>query len=151
MKALRLAGVIRESIVDGPGIRLVIFAQGCPHKCPGCHNPATHDPEGGYDSDPQQILEAIRENPILQGVTFSGGDPFLQADGFAQLAREIHALGLSVITYTAVSYTHLDVYKRQSISLFVQWKSLASSPQAKSWTLGKAFAIRAENRRNSPA
>ena len=107
MKALRLAGVIRESIVDGPGIRLGIFAQVCPHKCPGCHNPATHDPEGGYDSDPQQILEAIRENPILQGVTFSGGDPFLQADGFAQLAREIHALGLSVITYTGYTMEQL--------------------------------------------
>ena len=107
MKTLRLAGVIRESIVDGPGIRLVVFAQGCPHHCPGCHNPDTHDPQGGYDSDPDDLLKVVRQNPILQGVTFSGGEPFLQAEGFARLGREIHQLGLSVVTYTGYTMERL--------------------------------------------
>ena len=102
MKPLRLAGVIRESIVDGPGIRLVIFTQGCPHHCEGCHNPETHDPAGGYISQPENILNAIRQNPLLQGVTFSGGEPFAQAPALAELGRRIRKLGLGIMTYTGV-------------------------------------------------
>ena len=64
MTTLQLAGGIRESIVDGPGIRLVVFAQGCPHHCPGCHNPATHSPEGGYQSSVENIMAAVRSNPM---------------------------------------------------------------------------------------
>ena len=107
MAKLRLAGVIRESIVDGPGIRLVVFAQGCPHRCPGCHNPETHDPAGGYDSSTENILAAVAQNPLLKGVTFSGGDPFLQAEAFAELARALHERGLDVITYTGYTIEQL--------------------------------------------
>ena len=107
MAKLRLAGVIRESIVDGPGIRLVVFAQGCPHRCPGCHNPETHDPAGGYDSSTENILAAAALNPLLKGVTFSGGDPFLQAEAFAGLARALHERGLDVITYTGYTIEQL--------------------------------------------
>ena len=84
---LRLAGVIRESIVDGPGIRMVVFAQGCPHHCKGCHNPETHDPTGGYDSTVGNLLREAKKNPLLKGLTLSGGDPFFQANGFAKLAQ----------------------------------------------------------------
>ena len=73
---LRLAGTVEDSIVDGPGIRYTIFVQGCPHHCPGCHNPQTHDFAGGYLADPKVLLEEIRKNPLLSGVTFSGGEPF---------------------------------------------------------------------------
>lgn len=107
MTKLRLAGVIRESIVDGPGIRMVVFAQGCPHRCPGCHNPESHDPNGGYDSSVERILEAIKRNPMLTGVTLSGGDPFVQAEEMAVLAKEVHALGLNVITYTGYTMEEL--------------------------------------------
>lgn len=100
MKTLRLAGVMRESIVDGPGIRLTVFGQGCPHHCKGCHNPETHDPEGGYISHPENILKAIDANPLLQGVTFSGGEPFFQAEGFAELGAEIKKRGLHIATYS---------------------------------------------------
>ena len=72
MSQLQLAGVIRESIVDGPGIRFVVFTQGCPHRCPGCHNPATHDPAGGYAGDTETLLREFRKNPLLAGVTLSG-------------------------------------------------------------------------------
>ncbi len=78
MAAIRLAGVIRESIVDGPGFRFVVFTQGCPHHCPGCQNPGTHDPAGGYDGDTDRLFEEFCKNPLLAGMTFSGGDPFLQ-------------------------------------------------------------------------
>lgn len=107
MMKLRLAGVIRESIVDGPGIRMVIFTQGCPHHCEGCHNPQTHDFNGGYASDPKNILLAIDANPLLKGVTFSGGEPFMQAETLSELAKEIHKRGLNVITYTGFTYEEL--------------------------------------------
>lgn len=104
---LRLAGVIRESIVDGPGLRLVVFSQGCPHHCPECQNPETHDPSGGYDTTVENIIAAVRKNPILQGVTLSGGDPFVQAEPLAELAAEVHKLGLNVITYTGYTIEQL--------------------------------------------
>lgn len=104
---LRIAGIIKESIVDGPGIRLVVFTQGCRHRCPGCHNPHTHSFEGGTLVEIKSILEQIRRNPLLDGVTFSGGDPFEQAEAVAELAMEIQRLGLNVITYTGYTYEHL--------------------------------------------
>ncbi|HIR03966.1 MAG: anaerobic ribonucleoside-triphosphate reductase activating protein [Acutalibacteraceae bacterium] len=104
---LRLSGVIKESIVDGPGIRLVVFTQGCPHKCKGCHNPDTHDPNGGYDSNTDNILEAVEKNPMLKGVTFSGGEPFMQAHALAILAEQLHSMGLDIITYTGYTFENL--------------------------------------------
>ena len=104
---LRLAGVIRESIVDGPGIRLVVFSQGCPHHCPECQNPETHDPNGGYDTTVEKIRTSLAGNPILQGVTLSGGDPFVQAPPLAVLAAEVRKLGLNVITYTGYTIEQL--------------------------------------------
>lgn len=88
---IRIAGVVRESFVDGPGIRFTVFCQGCPHHCPGCHNPATHDFGGGYDCDIEKILEAVGQNPMLDGVTFSGGEPLCQPEAFLQLARELRS------------------------------------------------------------
>ena len=79
--------------MDGPGIRFVVFTQGCPHHCPGCHNPGTHDPAGGYDSRIDNLVAEFRKNPMLKGITLSGGDPFAQAAACASLARRIHALG----------------------------------------------------------
>ena len=83
---LRIAGTVNDSIVDGPGIRYTIFTQGCPHHCPGCHNPQTHDFAGGQDADVEKILEEIFNNPILSGVTFSGGEPFCQAEALLPIA-----------------------------------------------------------------
>ena len=96
MSKLRLAGVIKESIVDGPGIRFVVFGQGCPHRCPGCQNPQTHDFSGGYDTTTERLLAEIRKNPMLKGITLSGGDPFVQPEAMAELAEEAHKLGLNV-------------------------------------------------------
>ena len=77
---LTIAGVIKESIVDGPGIRYTVFTQGCPHHCPGCHNPQTWAFEGGQRTTPQALFEDFQKDPILKGVTFSGGEPFCQPE-----------------------------------------------------------------------
>jgi len=104
---LRIAGIVKESVCDGPGIRFVVFVQGCARQCEGCHNPHTHDPGGGYEIAIAEILAMIDANPLLDGVTFSGGEPFLQADALAELAMECHSRGLSVMTYT--SYLYEDI------------------------------------------
>ncbi|MBQ2661148.1 MAG: anaerobic ribonucleoside-triphosphate reductase activating protein [Clostridia bacterium] len=106
---LRINAYIRESIVDGPGIRYVIFTQGCPHNCEGCHNPQTHDFAGGYDIDIQRIIDGINEDPMLSGVTFSGGEPFCQAGKLAIIAKAVHEKGLNVMTYSG--YTHEELVK----------------------------------------
>jgi anaerobic ribonucleoside-triphosphate reductase activating protein len=105
---LRLAGVVRESIVDGPGLRFTVFAQGCPHHCEGCHNVGTHDFDGGTDAEIQTILREIDKNPLLSGVTFSGGEPFCQAEGFCELARGIKERGLHIVTFSGYSYEELQ-------------------------------------------
>jgi anaerobic ribonucleoside-triphosphate reductase activating protein len=104
---IRIAGTVNDSIVDGVGIRFTIFTQGCPHHCEGCHNPETHDFNGGYDVDSAELLEKIKGNPLLDGVTFSGGEPFMQADVLADLAVEIKKLGLNIITYTGFTFEEL--------------------------------------------
>ena len=104
---IRIAGIIRESIVDGPGFRFTIFTQGCPHGCEGCHNPQTHDFNGGQLSTIGRLMEEIEKVGMLRGVTFSGGDPFCQAKPLAELATEIHARGLDVISYTGYTYEQL--------------------------------------------
>lgn len=117
---LRLAGVIRQSIVDGPGWRFVIFAQGCIHNCKGCHNPSTHSFDGGYISDSDNLISEIRKNPLLAGVTFTGGDPFEQASEFAALGKSVHELGLNVITYTGYTIEYLLEHMDQ----YDGWKEL---------------------------
>ena len=77
---IRIAGVVKESIVDGPGLRFTLFVQGCIHNCKGCHNPQTHDLNAGKLVKSETILKAIKDNPLLDGVTFSGGEPFLQPE-----------------------------------------------------------------------
>ena len=106
-KVLRIAGIVRESIVDGPGIRFVVFAQGCPHRCKGCHNESTHDFEGGYDCSIEKILTEIDKNPLLAGVTFSGGEPFCQASAFYDLGIEIKKRGLDIVAYSGYTFERL--------------------------------------------
>ena len=104
---LRIAGTANDSIVDGPGIRFTVFTQGCPHHCGGCHNPQTHDFSGGEVVDTDELLEKIKANPLLDGVTFSGGEPFCQAQALASLGSEIKKLGLDIVTYTGYDFEEL--------------------------------------------
>lgn len=86
---IRISGTVQDSIVDGPGLRYVVFVQGCPHGCEGCHNPQTHSFDGGRVTDTDVLFEEFAENPLTQGVTFSGGEPFCQAHALYELARRV--------------------------------------------------------------
>jgi len=104
---IRLAGIVRESIVDGPGFRLTVFVQGCPHHCPGCHNSQTHDPKGGEDVAWEDIFEEFKKDPILQGITLSGGEPMDQASELLPLAKAVNAMGKNVVSFTGYTFEKL--------------------------------------------
>lgn len=112
---LRISGIIDESIVDGKGLRYTIFTQGCPHHCEGCHNPDTHDFGGGTEKNITAIYEEICKNPLLSGVTFSGGEPFCQPAPLAALAEMIHKKGLNVTTYTGYTLEQLSEMKNPDV------------------------------------
>ena len=104
---LDLSGLVSDSIVDGPGIRVTVFCQGCPHHCEGCHNPETWEFGCGTTVSEEQILEEILANPLCRGVTFSGGEPFAQAEGFAKLGRLLKARGYEVASYSGYTFEQL--------------------------------------------
>lgn len=104
---IRIFGLQNDSIVDGPGIRFAIFTQGCSHHCPGCHNPQSHDMNGGTDYDTEKIVQKIKENPLLDGITLTGGEPFLQAKPLTYIAKEAHKTGLHVMAYTGYLWQDL--------------------------------------------
>ena len=104
---INVAGIIGESIVDGPGIRLTVFCQGCPHHCPGCQNPETWAFEERQRIEPQEILEMVQKNPLIRGVTFSGGEPFAQPLEDAELAKLLHQHGYEVASYSGYTFEEL--------------------------------------------
>ena len=104
---LNLAGIQTDSIVDGPGIRTTFFCQGCPHHCEGCHNPETWDFGCGTDMDEETLVEIVKSNPLCRGVTFSGGEPFAQAAGFAKLAKLLKEKGYEVASYSGYTFEEL--------------------------------------------
>ena len=106
-KSIILSGIAYESLVNGPGMRRVFFAQGCKHNCPGCFNPDTHDFAGGEERNMDELIKDVLENPILKGVTFSGGDPFEQADKFAYMAKEFRKNGLNIWSYTGYKFENI--------------------------------------------
>ena len=104
---IRIAGVVKESTVDGPGFRYVIFTQGCPHHCEGCHNPETHDMNGGKLESITTLVDDIKKNPLLKGITLSGGEPFMQAKKLVKLLSLLDLNRYTVMTYTGFKYEYL--------------------------------------------
>jgi len=105
---MRLSGIMTESLVDGPGLRYVIFTQGCPHRCPHCQNPETWDVNAGEAFSVKQVIRLIKQQKkTKRGVTFSGGEPFLQAAELAEVALAARQLGWDVVTYTGFTYEEL--------------------------------------------
>ena len=104
--------------MDGPGIRMTIFTQGCNHHCPGCQNPQTHDFNGGHFIELDEILSMIDENPLLDGITFSGGDPMDQAAALVPLAREIKERGLNLVIFTGYTYERLMELSHERPDMF---------------------------------
>lgn len=117
---IRIAGTVSESIVDGPGFRYTVFVQGCPHNCAGCHNPQTHDPSGGKLVDTDDLFRECIEDPLNTGVTFSGGEPFLQAAALYELGKRFKERGMSIWCYSGWTWEELqkrgeDIQKLLSI------------------------------------
>ena len=115
MASINIAGTVNDSIVDGEGIRFAIFVQGCPHHCEGCHNPQTHDFAGGEQTDTDLIYQKIKANPLLSGVTFSGGEPFCQPKPLSELARKVKADGLDIWTYTGYTFDQLQAMHNEDV------------------------------------
>ncbi len=108
---VRLFGIEKSSIVDGPGIRLAVFLQGCPHDCPGCHNPESHDINGGFMGETEDIAKEFQKNPLLKGITLTGGEPLLQPEACLELAQAAKKRGLDVWLYTG--YLFEDILKSE--------------------------------------
>ena len=125
--SLRVAGVIEESIVDGPGIRFVLFLQGCRLRCPGCQNPQTWDFDGGTLAPSDEVLARIKENPLVHGVTFSGGEPFEQAEALLPLAKELKAQGYHLMAFSGFTLEQL-VQKPECRALLEQLDLLVDGP-----------------------
>ncbi len=120
---IRLAAPLqRNSIVDGEGIRAVVWTQGCTHNCPGCHNPETHDLTGGTLVDIEELKKEIRSLSEENGVTLSGGDPFFQPKECLEVAKCCHECGLNVWCYTGYTYEQLMALakKKKQILAFLQ-------------------------------
>ena len=104
---LRVAGIENDSITDGPGLRLTIFLQGCDKNCLGCHNPQAIPMQGGTLYTPEELMGKVRQNPLLAGVTFSGGEPLLQGKGLLPLAQMIKQDSLNLAVYTGYTFEEL--------------------------------------------
>ncbi len=111
---IRISGIESESIVDGPGFRYVVFTQGCFHNCLGCHNPQTHDPSKGYFMEIDDIIKEMKKNPLLRGVTLSGGEPFLQPKECSEIAKRVKELKMNVICYTGYRLEELLELKKNN-------------------------------------
>lgn len=115
---LRIAGAIQESIVDGPGIRYVVFTQGCPFHCEGCHNPQSWDMDGGLEVSLGVLFRELKGDPLITGVTFSGGEPFMQPEALAVFARVLKSQGYSIWSYSGFTFEKLlrDDRRRELLS-----------------------------------
>ena len=119
MLQIRISGVVDESVVDGPGIRMVIFTQGCVHNCPGCHNPQTHDPAGGEAAETDELIARCLRHKYIKGLTISGGEPFLQAEACAEVAKQVRESGrhVHVIVYSGYSWEELTKLGIKDVSV----------------------------------
>lgn len=103
---IRLSGIYKNSIVDGPGIRYAIYTQGCQHQCPGCHNPGTHDIQGGYFNETTDVINDVLKYPLIKGITISGGEPFLQIEAVLEITNTFYG-HKDIMIYTGFDYDFL--------------------------------------------
>lgn len=114
---IRISGTVSESIVDGPGFRYTVFVQGCPHNCPGCHNPQTHDFGGGRVVDTEELFKECVDDSLNRGVTFSGGEPFCQAEALFELGKRFKDRGYDLWCYTG--WTMEELWKKSETEEYV--------------------------------
>ncbi|MDR2267112.1 MAG: anaerobic ribonucleoside-triphosphate reductase activating protein [Christensenellaceae bacterium] len=125
---IRLAGIVNDSVTDGPGIRYALFVQGCPHTCTGCHNPNSLSFSGGYLRDVSSIFNEIKSNPLLTGVTFTGGEPFGQPAPLALLANKIKTIQLEIAIYTGYKYEELEALGNDAKALIALADIIVDGP-----------------------
>lgn len=106
---IRIFGTVNDSIVDGPGLRYALFTQGCPHHCLGCHNPSSHDFQGGYLVDTDDLIKEIKENPLLDGITLSGGEPFMQIEPLIDFVKKMKQKHLHIMIYSGYTYEEIQI------------------------------------------
>ena len=104
---IRVAGIQQDSIVDGKGLRFAVFVQGCPHHCLGCHNPETHSFSGGKMMEVEDVVKQMNTNPLCNGLTLSGGEPFSQPQACTELAKAAKKRGMNVWCYTGYTLEEL--------------------------------------------
>lgn len=109
MSLIRLAGIAYNSLVNGPGMRRVFFSQGCRHNCKGCFNPDTHDFNGGMLLEIDDLVKDVINDPMIKGITYSGGDPFYQVEAFNELTDKLrsHNKNISIWAYTGFVWDEL--------------------------------------------
>lgn len=110
---IRTSGIIKESIVDGIGLRYVVFFQGCPHNCKGCHNPQTHSFNGGKFVHADTIINEVINNPLLDGITLSGGDPLCYPRQCVILAERVREYNKTVWIYTGYTFEEIMANPRK--------------------------------------
>lgn len=125
---LNISGTIAESTVDGPGYRYVIFTQGCPHHCHNCHNPQTWSFDGGKTVSEDDLLKEIEYDKLLSGVTFSGGEPFMQPVPLTYIAKKVHEMGLNVISFTGFIFEDLLNKDKDTLELLKNIDILIDGP-----------------------
>ena len=124
---VRIAGIVQNSIVDGIGLRMTVFFQGCNHKCKGCHNPTTHDFNSGHIIETDRLINKIKNASLISGVTLTGGEPLCQIKAVTEIAAATKTLNLSVWCYTGYVYENLingkdtDFFTNESINKFLQY------------------------------
>ena len=126
---IRVLSIVEDTMVDGPGFRTSIYCAGCQHACPGCHNPQSWDMNQGHEMTTEEIMSVIEADPYAN-VTFSGGDPMYQPEGFAELARAIHRrTNKDIWCYTGFTYETL--INRQQRELLEEIDVLVDGPFVK--------------------
>lgn len=115
---LRVSGIVEDSIVDGSGLRLAVFFQGCYHHCEGCHNPESHSPDGGCEMSTSEILAKVARNPLCKGITLTGGEPLLQPQACIDLAKGCEGLGKDVWLFSG--YTHEEIIDRPELKTVLE-------------------------------
>lgn len=115
-KKVRIGGIVTDSLVDGPGLRFVIFFQGCPHHCFNCHNKDSWDYNKGRLEDVNEIVKLWQTNKMIDGITFSGGEPFLQPASLFELIKKAKEDNLHVLIYTGYLYEDLISLNDETIN-----------------------------------
>ena len=149
MSTVRISGLKKHSSVNGPGVRYVLFFQGCPHHCPGCQNPETHDPVGGTECEISEVVQEILQTKYLDGLTFSGGDPLLQPEAVIEIAAAAKNAGLNLWLYTGWTFEQIQngAAGEKAKEALTQLDVLVDGPFVEKLKTGRAIWRGSDNQR----